>query len=80
MADGTELRTWWLARGEDQLPDMGDWLSAAERARAVSMRYAKRRTDFVLGRWTLKHAVARVLGWPDDAETLARIEARPGYR
>jgi len=41
------------------------------------MTYVKRRNDFVLGRWTLKHAVARVLGWPDDAETLARIEARP---
>jgi 4'-phosphopantetheinyl transferase len=76
-ADGGELQTWWLARGEDQLPAIGDWLSPAERGRAESMRYAKRRTDFLLGRWTLKHAVARVLGWPDDAGTLARIEARP---
>jgi 4'-phosphopantetheinyl transferase len=72
-----DLETWWLARGEDQLPGIGDWLSAAERARAESMRYAKRRTDFLLGRWTLKHALARVLGWPDDAGALARIEARP---
>jgi 4'-phosphopantetheinyl transferase len=75
--DGEELETWWLARCEDQLPPIGDWLSPAERGRAESMRYAKRRSDFLLGRWTLKHAVARVLGLPDAAATLARIEARP---
>ena len=72
-----ELETWWLARGEDKLPPGGGWLSQAERGRAGTMRYAKRRTDFLLGRWTLKHAVARVLGWPEDYATLARIEARP---
>lgn len=76
-ADGEELDTWWLARGADQVPPVGDWLSPAERVRAGGMRYAKRRTDFLLRRWTLKQAVVRVLGWPDDAGALARIEARP---
>ena len=71
------LATWWLARGEDQLPATADWLSAAERGRAEALRYAKRRTDFLLGRWTLKLAVAKVLGWPDDPGVLARIESRP---
>lgn len=70
------LATWWLARGEDQLPAAADWLSAAERGRAGELRYTKRRTDFLLGRWTLKLAVARVLGWQDDPGTLARIEGR----
>ena len=69
--------TWWLARGEDQLPAATDWLSAAERSSAGALRYAKRRTDFLLGRWTLKLAVAKVLGWPDDPDVLARIESRP---
>ena len=69
------LATWWLARGEDQLPAAGDWLSAAERSRADALRYAKRRTDFLLGRWTLKLAVARVLGWPDDPAVLAGSRA-----
>ena len=69
--------TWWLARGEDQLPAAGDWLSAAERGHAGALRYAKRRTDFLLGRWTLKLAVAKVLGWPDAPDVLARIESRP---
>lgn len=75
--DGTELITWWLARGEESLPPAGRWLTEAERGRAEKLRYAKRRTDFLLGRWTLKLAVVRLLDWPDDAATLARIEARP---
>ncbi len=69
--------TWWLARGEDKLPPMGTWLTAAERSRAEALAYTKRRTDFLLGRWTLKMAVAKVLGWPEDPAYLARIEARP---
>lgn len=73
---GETLATWWLARGEDQLPAGADWLSAAERGRASALRYTKRRTDFLLGRWTLKLAVAKALGWPDDPAVLARIEGR----
>lgn len=73
---GQEFATWWLARGEDQMPAVADWLSAAERGRADSLRYTKRRTDFMLNRWTLKLAVAKALGWPDDPAALARIEGR----
>lgn len=72
----TGLVTWWLARGEDDLPLLGEWLTAAERSRAEALRLAKRRTDFLLGRWTLKLAVAKALGWPDDSASLARIEGR----
>jgi len=68
--------TWWLARAEDQLPAGTSWLSPAESGRADALRYAKRRTDFLLSRWTLKLAVAGVLGWPADPRALARIEAR----
>ncbi len=70
------LATWWLARAESQLPPAGDWLSRAERARADMLRYAKRRTDFLLSRWALKLAVARLSGWPEDYARLAGIEAR----
>lgn len=73
---GEGLVTWWLARSEAQLPPMGEWLTAVERSRAERMRYSKRRIDFLLGRWTLKLAVARVLGWPDDPAGLGRIEGR----
>jgi 4'-phosphopantetheinyl transferase len=74
---GDELVTWWLARGEDQLPSVGEWLTPAERSRAERLRYTKRRNDFLLGRWTLKLAVVRALGWQDDPAGLARVEARP---
>ena len=76
------MNTWWLARTEQQLPVLPamaptlGWLSDTERSRAEQIRYSKRRTDFLLGRWTLKLAVARVLGWPDDPAGLARIEGR----
>jgi 4'-phosphopantetheinyl transferase len=73
---GSEIVTWWLARAETQLPPAGEWLTPAERDRAESLRYTKRRTDFLLGRWTLKLAVARISGWPEDPATLARIEGR----
>jgi 4'-phosphopantetheinyl transferase len=73
---GEGLVTWWLARAEVGLPPMGQWLTAAERDRAARLRYTKRRTDFLLGRWTLKLAVARVLGWPADPASLVRIEGR----
>jgi 4'-phosphopantetheinyl transferase len=58
------------------LPATIGWLTEAERSRASGLRYAKRRTDYLLGRWTLKLAAARVLGWPDDPAGLARIEGR----
>jgi 4'-phosphopantetheinyl transferase len=71
------MLTWWLARPEEQLPPAGEWLTATEHRYAGGMRYLKRRADFLLNRWTLKLAVARVLDWPDDDAALARIEARP---
>jgi 4'-phosphopantetheinyl transferase len=70
------MLTWWLARAEEQSPPAGEWLTAAERGYAARMRYQKRRADFLLSRWTLKLAVTRLLGWPDDDAALARIESR----
>ena len=70
------MLTWWLARTEQKLPTTGAWLTDTERGRAARLPYTKRRTDFLLGRWTLKLAVASVLGWPDDLPALARIEGR----
>ncbi len=58
------------------MPPPGEWLTAAERSRAEGLRLTKRRTDFLLGRWTLKLTVAKVLGWPEDSGSLARIEGR----
>ena len=71
------MRTCWLACGEEQVPAGTGWLSETERGYAARMRYTKRRADFLVSRLTLKLAVARVLGWPADDATLARIESRP---
>jgi 4'-phosphopantetheinyl transferase len=73
---GAPRTQWWLARAEDTLPPLGEWLTATERSRAEALWLTKRRTDFLLSRWTLKLAVAKVLGWPEDSASLARIEAR----
>jgi 4'-phosphopantetheinyl transferase len=40
------------------------------------MRFTKRRTEYLLRRWTAKHAVAARLGLPVDHAELARIEVR----
>ena len=54
----------WLSQSEADLPATPVWLAPRERERASEMRFAKRRNDYLLGRWTAKHAIARVLGRP----------------
>jgi 4'-phosphopantetheinyl transferase len=66
----------WHSLGEDDLPPRQDWLSAAEAQRASTMRFTKRRTEWLLGRWTGKEALASVLSLPHDPASLARIEIR----
>jgi 4'-phosphopantetheinyl transferase len=63
----------WLARGEPQLPRDASWLSPAEGRRAAGMRFTKRRTEFLVARWTAKQAVTRLVG-PDIDPT--RVEVR----
>jgi 4'-phosphopantetheinyl transferase len=66
----------WLARGEAALPAGTDWLAPAEIARAAAMRYAKRRTEYLLSRLAAKHAVAAVVGRSTEPAALAAIEVR----
>lgn len=68
------MRTWWLARGELSTPPGEGWLTLAEAALVPSLRFRKRRTEYLLRRWTGKQAVAAVLGLPGDERTAARIE------
>jgi 4'-phosphopantetheinyl transferase len=67
----------WLARGVHDVPASSDWLSPPEAARLAGLRFAKRRTEARLSRWTAKLAIAGVLGLGDDPGSLARIEVRP---
>ncbi len=64
----------WSSAGIDDVPSTDEWVDPALADRLAAMRYAKRRSESRLGRWTAKSAVATTLGF-DAAEpiTLQRI-------
>jgi 4'-phosphopantetheinyl transferase len=66
----------WHSAREDEVPSGLEWLSPRERERADRMRYAKRRIDFLLGRYTAKSALLGVLDTAlrPDLDALARVE------
>jgi 4'-phosphopantetheinyl transferase len=63
----------WLARGKATLPADLSWLVLTEAHRAAGLRQPKRRAEYLLRRFTAKHAVALTMGWPTDAASLSRI-------
>src|SRR3974390_2654400 len=67
---------YWLEQTAADVPTGNDWLSAAERLRLQGMRFAKRRADWRLGRWTAKCALAIVLDLSQEPQSLATIEIR----
>ena len=74
-------RLFWFRDGrvlagaaEADVPPADDWLSASEAIRLKAFRFAKRRADWRLGRWTAKCAVAAALKLPDDSSSLRLIE------
>ena len=70
------MNVYWLEQVIAEVPTEDDWLSAGEARCLGSMRIAKRRADWRLGRWTAKRAVAACLELPEEAEALRRIEVR----
>lgn len=64
----------WLEQTEADVPTENQWLSTKEKNCLSGMRFAKRRADWRLGRWTAKHAVAARLNLSTDIRTLADIE------
>jgi 4'-phosphopantetheinyl transferase len=67
----------WLEQTEADVPAENDWLHAREAIGLNGLRFAKRRADWRLGRWTAKRALALCLNLPLDHRTLAGIEIRP---
>ncbi len=67
---------YWLEQRESDVPSDDSWLSRAERERSESMHVPKRRSDWRLGRWTAKLALASFYQLPADAAVLAEIELR----
>ncbi|MFZ3214291.1 MAG: 4'-phosphopantetheinyl transferase superfamily protein [Terriglobales bacterium] len=71
------METYWLEQTEADPPVHNDWLSADEAILLSHLRFAKRRADWRLGRWTAKHAAAACLNLPGDPRFLREIEVRP---
>jgi 4'-phosphopantetheinyl transferase len=67
----------WQEQIEADVPTDDDWLGASEATFLASLRFAKRRADWRLGRWTAKRALAIWFGVPSHPEVLAKIEIRP---
>jgi 4'-phosphopantetheinyl transferase len=64
---------YWLEQTEADVPADDHWLSLNEKAVLSRLRFAKRRVDWRLGRWTAKRAVASYLKEP-DFQTFPNIE------
>jgi 4'-phosphopantetheinyl transferase len=64
------MDVFWFEQRQADVPLTDEWLSVRELERLYLLKVPKRRTDWRLGRWTAKQAVANLLGIPD----LASIE------
>jgi 4'-phosphopantetheinyl transferase len=72
----------WLSWGLGDVPRTDEWLSTDEVTRLESLRFAKRRTELRLARWTAKQAIAHAVGLRDgfgdgDLAVLAPVGVRP---
>ena len=68
----------WLTRSAAELPPGLDWLGERERDAVASLRFERRRGDWLLGRHAAKAAVAAALGVaPGEVEVLAAAGGAP---
>jgi 4'-phosphopantetheinyl transferase len=70
------INLYWLQLNEADVPAANDWLSPTEVSRLAEFRIAKRRSDWRLGRWTAKRAIAGWMNLDPDPERLANIEIK----
>jgi 4'-phosphopantetheinyl transferase len=68
------MDVYWLEQTEADVPQDNDWLSPGEAARLAAMRFVKRRTDWRLGRWTAKRALAACPNTCSDRGAFSQIE------
>jgi len=64
----------WLSQGTADVPADDAWLSSREAAWVARMRFPKRRSEFRLGRWTAKRALALYLKRDAASGVLQSIE------
>ena len=70
------MDVYWLEQSEADVPEDGSWLSEGEAVCLSRLRFAKRRGDWRLGRWTAKRALAACLKLPSDLAFLASVEIK----
>ena len=71
------IDVYWLEQTAEDVPDDDTWLAPNEAAHLSTLRFAKRRADWRLGRWTAKRAFAAYLQLSPAPLSLAAIEIRP---
>lgn len=76
-ASQRDTSVYWLQQTEADVSTENDWLGASEIALLGHLRFAKRRSDWRLGRWTAKCATALYLHSSLDPKALVEIEIRP---
>jgi hypothetical protein len=74
------MQVYWLEQAVNDVPDNNNWLCTGELACLNRLRFAKRRADWRLGRWTAKRAVAARLGWPPYPPILADRNSAHAFR
>jgi len=67
----------WLSASWVSLPTGFDWLGPPELAVLASLRFPKRRTDWLLGRWTAKRVVHASLDPPAPSLSEIEVHAAP---
>ena len=67
-------RIFWLTQTSAQIPANDHWLSEPERMIVLGLRFAMRRNDWLLGRWTAKQALRLFLA--DQHLFLSSLEIR----
>jgi len=68
---------YWLEQFEADVPPENDWLGTNEMVYLRGLRFAKRRADWRLGRWTAKLALSACLDVPHHPQVFRKIEIRP---
>lgn len=66
----------WHSAGMDHIGPDESWMDAALASRLNGMRYAKRRQEARLGRWTAKAAIALALGMKLEGDAMRGIVVR----
>jgi 4'-phosphopantetheinyl transferase len=70
------MAVYWLEQTGASIPTEDDWLSDGEITVQGKQRFAKRRADWRLGRWTAKRALSACLDLPLVPRALREIEVR----